>query len=79
MYHRLLIFYAPLSGLIDYGQSKQLSEEARLRFAKLILAMADGTPAQISAAVTQLGIQTAAGSDALRCEMAYGMFDTTGR
>ncbi|KAK9817253.1 hypothetical protein WJX72_011900 [[Myrmecia] bisecta] len=66
-------------GLIDYGQSKQLSEEARLNFAKLIMAMADGSEQQVSQAVSELGIQTAAGTDALRSEMAFGMFDTRGR
>lgn len=38
-------------GLIDYGQSKQLPEEARLAFARLVCAMDEGSKPDINAAV----------------------------
>jgi predicted unusual protein kinase regulating ubiquinone biosynthesis (AarF/ABC1/UbiB family) len=36
----ILIMPNGVVGLIDYGQSKQLSDEERLRFARLVLAIA---------------------------------------
>lgn len=41
-------------GLIDYGQSKQLPEEARLAFARLVCAMDEGSKPDINAAVRGL-------------------------
>jgi predicted unusual protein kinase regulating ubiquinone biosynthesis (AarF/ABC1/UbiB family) len=36
----ILIMSNGVVGLIDYGQSKQLSDEERLKFARLVLAIA---------------------------------------
>ncbi|CAK0783630.1 hypothetical protein CVIRNUC_006829 [Coccomyxa viridis] len=81
-------------GLIDFGQSKQLTEEERLAFARLVIAMskAEGAelldvvkalePAQqqaVSQGLQDIGIRLGEGELGLRVRMAYGMFDTRGR
>ncbi|CAL8461942.1 g1473 [Coccomyxa elongata] len=81
-------------GLIDFGQSKQLTEEQRLAFARLVLALSAAGSAelltvvealsipqqqQISVAIDNIGIRLGKGSLGLRVRMAYGMFDTRGR
>ena len=65
--------------MIDYGQSKQLPEEARLAFARLVVAMDRESKPQISAALWALGVETPRDDEALRAQMAQGMFNTTGK
>lgn len=68
-------------GLIDYGQSKQLEEETRVAFARLVLEMTkgkqDADPEVVSTRLQQMGLQFD-NDDNLRIQamMAFGMFDT---
>lgn len=88
------LFQSLFAGLIDFGQSKQLTEEQRLSFARLVLALSAAGSAelltvvealsipqqqQISEAIDNIGIRLGKGSLGLRVRMAYGMFDTRGR
>ena len=82
-----------VAGLLDFGQSKQLTEASRLAFGRLILALAAAgraplmgvrsalsprQQAEIAARLHDIGIRTADGPVGLRAQMAYGMFDTRG-
>jgi hypothetical protein len=82
------------AGLIDFGQSKQLTEEQRLAFARLVLALSAAGSADllrvvealdvaqqqmVSSSMDAIGIRLGKGSLGLRVRMAYGMFDTRGR
>ena len=68
-------------GLIDYGQSKQLQEETRLAFARLVVEMAKGTkgadPNIVAHHLREMGLRFD-NNDNLRIQsmMAFGMFDT---
>jgi hypothetical protein len=68
-------------GLIDYGQSKQLTEDTRIAFAKLVVEMAKGKkradPLVVSSRLHDLGVRFD-NDDNLRLQamMAFGMFDT---
>ena len=57
----------------------QLPEEVRLAFARLVCALDDGCEPDINAALWALGVVTPRDDEALRSQMAYGMFDTRGR
>lgn len=68
-------------GLIDYGQSKQLPQPARLGFARLVLEMARGRK-QADAVVLadrlrEMGLRfTNDDNPRIQAMMAFGMFDT---
>jgi len=74
-------------GLLDYGQSKQLTVNERLAFAQLVVALSrghrhdkSGNDEEISRCLDDLGIVIGGGADAAtRTELAFGMFDTRGR
>lgn len=65
--------------LIDYGQSKQLPDDLRLQFARLILALKGGDQRVISDVLQDMGVVTDKPDAAIRTKMAYGMFDTVGK
>jgi len=75
----ILVAQGARIGLLDYGQSKQLSEQQRKAFARLVLAMHKGNAAKISEVLGELGVVTENADASLRTEMAYGMFDTRGK
>ena len=66
--------------LLDYGQSKQLPEEDRLAFARLILTMdrgyAKADAADVARAMHDLGLRFSKDDATILKKMAYGMFDT---
>lgn len=66
-------------GLLDYGQSKQLPDDKRVAFARLVLALNRGKPDAVSQALGELGVVTERHDPDVRTEMAYGMFDTRGK
>jgi len=45
-------------GLIDYGQAIEISMEVRVRFARVILAVANGNDAEIAQAMAQCGVRS---------------------
>ena len=68
-------------GLIDYGQSKQLTEDTRLAFARLMVEMSKGKrrsdPLVVSACLRELGLRFDNDDNIpLQGMMAFGMFDT---
>ena len=68
-------------GLIDYGQSKQLTLPTRLAFARLILEMAKGRKNCDSKAVStrmhEMGLEFDNNDNLnIQAMMAFGMFDT---
>lgn len=68
-------------GLIDYGQSKQLSAATRLAFARLILEMSKGRKncdsLVISKRLHQMGLEFDNDDNLnIQAMMAFGMFDT---
>lgn len=65
--------------LLDYGQVKDLPENLRLGYAKLILAIADGDATRAKESFKELGIDTLSKCEDEQKEMlklAQGMFDT---
>lgn len=65
--------------LLDYGQVKDLPENLRLGYAKLILAIADGNATTAKESFKELGIDTLSKCEDEQKEMlklAQGMFDT---
>ncbi|KAL6759162.1 hypothetical protein V8C86DRAFT_2580560 [Haematococcus lacustris] len=67
-------------GLLDYGQSKQLTPEQRLGLAQLILQLhKNASEEAVSKALADVGVATARDDVPLRAEMAFGMFDTRGK
>jgi hypothetical protein len=85
---------AARAGLIDFGQSKQLTQPERLAFARLVLALSAARGAElldvvqalsveqqlaVSQGLDEIGIRLGPGSLGLRVRMAFGMFDTRGR
>jgi hypothetical protein len=75
----ILVMKGGKVGLIDYGQSKQLPDDARIAFAKLIVALDKQDKPAINQAMWALGVVTPRDDEELRSKMAYGMFDTRGR
>eukprot|EP00798_Chlamydomonas_sp_ICE-L_P027625 gene27625-7262_t len=65
-------------GLLDYGQSKQLSDHHKLAFARLIMSMSKMDKAGIDTALKELDVQTESHDMGLRTDMSFGMFDTKG-
>eukprot|EP01025_Chloroclados_australasicus_P041555 TRINITY_DN4403_c1_g1_i2.p1 TRINITY_DN4403_c1_g1~~TRINITY_DN4403_c1_g1_i2.p1 ORF type:complete len:589 (-),score=89.91 TRINITY_DN4403_c1_g1_i2:316-2082(-) len=65
--------------LLDYGQSKQLTDKERLGLAKLITALNRGDEEEVSRIMWDLGISTNEDDIKVRRKMAIGMFDTRGR
>lgn len=74
----ILVMKGGKVGLIDYGQSKQLPDAARLSFAKLIIALASEDDVEINGALWAVGVKTPRDDVKLRSKMASGMFDTRG-
>lgn len=66
-------------GLLDFGQSKQLPEDARIAFAQLVHSMDVEDKHGIADAIKTLGIQLERDDLDMEARMAYGMFDTRGR
>lgn len=67
-------------GLIDYGQSKKLTDSLRVRFARLVLAMHSGDSCAVASALRGLGIETQRqGEPETVAKLAYSMFDTRGK
>nr|XP_016489287.1 PREDICTED: uncharacterized protein slr0889-like [Nicotiana tabacum] len=65
--------------LLDYGQVKDLPDELRLGYAKLVLAIADNDPLRASDSYRELGIETLSKCENEQKEMlrlAQTMFDT---
>ena len=82
------------AGLIDFGQSKQLTQPERLAFARLVLALSEAKSADllrvvealsleqqlaVSQGLDEIGVRLGPGTLGLRVRMAFGMFDTRGR
>lgn len=66
-------------GLLDYGQVKDLPDDLRLGYAKLVLAIADNDPIKVSESYRELGIETLSKCDDEQKELlklAQTMFDT---
>eukprot|EP00892_Ulva_mutabilis_P003003 jgi/Ulvmu1/12703/UM095_0007.1 len=66
-------------GLIDYGQSKQISDQERWTFARLIVALAKGDDLRISQALDAMGIVVESTETALVAQHGKNMFDTAGK
>ncbi|XP_054807134.1 uncharacterized protein LOC129309548 isoform X2 [Prosopis cineraria] len=65
--------------LLDYGQVKDLPENLKLGYAKLVLAIADGDPIRASESFRELGIDTLSNCENEQQELfklAETMFDT---
>ena len=68
-------------GLIDYGQSKQLTEDTRLAFARLMVEMSKGKRQSdarvVATCLRDLGLRFDNDDNLpLQAMMAFGMFDT---
>eukprot|EP00798_Chlamydomonas_sp_ICE-L_P027624 gene27624-7261_t len=66
-------------GLLDYGQSKQLSDHHRVTYAKLVLALNKGDRAAIAKGLADLGVETGPTDLKTLADMSYSMFDTVGK
>ncbi|PRW59732.1 putative aarF domain-containing kinase 1 [Chlorella sorokiniana] len=75
----ILVMKGGKIGLIDYGQSKRLSDSYRAAFAQLVLAMDRGKEEDVAAALAGIGVVTEKEDPALKARLAYGMFDTRGK
>ncbi|KAH9290786.1 hypothetical protein KI387_034903, partial [Taxus chinensis] len=65
--------------LLDYGQVKELSDDIRLQFARLIVALVSGDPLKIGKSFEGLGIQSskkALDNPVALSKLAQAMFDT---
>jgi len=74
----ILVMGGGTVGLLDYGQSKTLSDEQRLKFAEMILALNQSKQDKVVAAMSALGIVTAKSQHESQVQHAYNMFDTRG-
>ncbi|CAM8926167.1 unnamed protein product [Rhodiola kirilowii] len=65
--------------LLDYGQVKEMSDDLRLGYAKLVIAIADKNPVLAEESYKELGIKTICNNGDKQGEilrLAYAMFDT---
>ncbi|CAM8920971.1 unnamed protein product [Rhodiola kirilowii] len=65
--------------LLDYGQVKEMSDDMRLGYAKLVIAIADKDPVLAEESYRELGIKTVYNCEDERGEivnLAFAMFDT---
>ena len=63
-------------GLVDFGECKQLSKEARLTFARLTVALAHRDPETALPILGEMGVQLDNVPEEFRMAGAYLMFDT---
>uniref|UniRef100_A0A7N1A3F0 Protein kinase domain-containing protein n=1 Tax=Kalanchoe fedtschenkoi TaxID=63787 RepID=A0A7N1A3F0_KALFE len=65
--------------LLDYGQVKEISDDLRLGYAKLVIAIADKDPVLAEESYKELGIKTVGNCEDKQREiikLAFAMFDT---
>ena len=66
-----------VTGLLDFGQCKELTPSARLRLAELYIALRLGPPGRVAAALRALGVRTARDDDVEgQAHHAAAMFGT---
>eukprot|EP00238_Polyblepharides_amylifera_P014371 CAMPEP_0196587874 /NCGR_PEP_ID=MMETSP1081-20130531/58874_1 /TAXON_ID=36882 /ORGANISM="Pyramimonas amylifera, Strain CCMP720" /LENGTH=432 /DNA_ID=CAMNT_0041910197 /DNA_START=162 /DNA_END=1460 /DNA_ORIENTATION=+ len=65
-------------GLLDYGQSKVLTEDQRLAFARMVCALNDKKDEDVLTAMDMMGVLTKNPHQASRLKHASNMFDTLG-
>lgn len=76
----LLLMFGGQIGLIDFGQCKTLSLEAKIKLARITVALADGDKGRISMALAETGIVFGGNPSELdpttAAKLAFVLFDT---